>query len=154
MEKLDLLETKISQTVRKLSELSSRCNALEKSNEELIEEIETLRGTNRDLTKQIDQLEVEKETRANEDGSKEKIIKRQKSSRKILLDNIESGVKSGEFIKNDPEKIANIFQHMVFPYILFLIGSPSKELSVKEETDLILDIFFNGILINNNQRKR
>jgi len=76
MDKLDLLETKIGQTVRKLSELSNRCSALERSNEELIEEIETLRSTNRDLTKQIDRLEVEKEARANEDGSKEKIIKR------------------------------------------------------------------------------
>jgi AcrR family transcriptional regulator len=85
---------------------------------------------------------------------KDKIMKRQKSSRKILIDNIESGIKSGEFVEGEPEKIANIFQHLVFPYILFLIETPARELNVKEETDLILGIFFNGILTNNNKRKR
>jgi uncharacterized coiled-coil DUF342 family protein len=74
--KLDLLETKIGETVQKLSELNSQCNALKRSNDDLVEEVETLRKTNRDLSKQIDQLVVEKETRSNEDGSKEQIIKR------------------------------------------------------------------------------
>ena len=74
--KLDLLETKISQTVQKLTELNSQCNALRTSNDELVEELETLRKTNRDLSTRIDQLVVENETRSNEDGSKEQIIKR------------------------------------------------------------------------------
>lgn len=84
---------------------------------------------------------------------KDKIMKRHKSSRKILIDNINRGIKKGEFIKSDAEKIANIFQHLIFPYILFLIESPSKELNVDEETDLILGVLFNGILSNNNKRK-
>jgi FtsZ-binding cell division protein ZapB len=74
--KLDLLEAKIGQTVKRLSELSSRCDTLKRNNEELTQELEGLRGTNRRLTEQIDQLIVDKETRSMEDGGKEEIIKR------------------------------------------------------------------------------
>ncbi len=76
LSKLDLLEAKIGQTVDKLSELVVQCNALKKTNNELNEELETLRNANRDLSKQIDKLVTEKETRAKKGGGAEDIIKR------------------------------------------------------------------------------
>ncbi|UCH85699.1 MAG: hypothetical protein JSW50_08450 [Candidatus Latescibacterota bacterium] len=74
--KLDLLETKIGQTVQKLSQLTTQHDELKKINEELLEDMENLRNRNKDLTNRINSLEVEIETRAKKDGSKEQIIKR------------------------------------------------------------------------------
>lgn len=74
--KLDLLEAKIGQTVKKLSELVSQCDALTSTNEELNEELETLREENRNLVRQIDRFTAEKQTQAKQGGGKEEIIKR------------------------------------------------------------------------------
>jgi len=81
--------------------------------------------------------------------NREKILRRNKSARKILIKRFSEGIINKEFKGSDPDKIVSLYQHMVFPYILYLIESPKKELDEDSEINFVLEVFFKGILLKN-----
>ena len=81
--------------------------------------------------------------------NREKILRRNKSARKILIKRFSQGISEKEFKGSDPDKIVSLYQHMVFPYILNLIEAPKKELDEDSEIDFVLEVFFKGILFKN-----
>lgn len=80
---------------------------------------------------------------------REKILRRNKSVREILIKRFLEGIKKKEFKGSDPDKIVSLYQHMVFPYILYLIESPKKNLDEDSEINFVLEILFKGILLKN-----
>ena len=81
--------------------------------------------------------------------NREKIIRRHNSNRNILIKRFSEGIKQKEFRGSDPDKTVSLYQHLVFPYILYLIESPKKDLNEETEIDFVLDVFFKGILLKN-----
>ena len=74
IESLERLGTKIDETVKKIKTLHSRCDILVSDNEMLLEQLETVRGHNKDLSRQIEELKVESE--AGHGNNKQEIIRR------------------------------------------------------------------------------
>lgn len=56
LEHLDRLGTKIEETIKKIKALNLRCDTLARDNEMLLEQLETVRDQNRDLSRVIDEL--------------------------------------------------------------------------------------------------
>ncbi|MBT8386898.1 MAG: TetR/AcrR family transcriptional regulator [Ignavibacteria bacterium] len=81
--------------------------------------------------------------------NREKIVRRHNSHRNILIKRFSEGIKQNEFRGSDPDKTVSLYQHLVFPYILYLIECPKKDLNEESEIDFVLDVFFKGILLNN-----
>ena len=81
--------------------------------------------------------------------NREKIVRRHNSNRNILIKRFSEGIKQKEFRGSDPDKTVSLYQHLVFPYILYLIECPKKDLNEETEIDFVLDVFFKGILLKN-----
>jgi AcrR family transcriptional regulator len=81
--------------------------------------------------------------------NREKIVRRHSSLRNILIKRFSEGIKQKEFRGSDPDKTVSLYQHLVFPYILYLIECPKKDLNEESEIDFVLDVFFKGILLKN-----
>ncbi len=81
--------------------------------------------------------------------NREKILKRQNSHKNILTKRFSEGTKKKEFKGSDPDKIVSLYQHLVFPYILYLIESQKKDLDEDSEINFVLEVFFKGILLKN-----
>ncbi len=81
--------------------------------------------------------------------NREKIVRRHNSHRNILIKRFSEGIKQKEFRGSDPDKTVSLYQHLVFPYILYLIECPKKDLNEESEIDFVLDVFFKGILLKN-----
>ncbi len=81
--------------------------------------------------------------------NREKILRRQNSLKNILIKRFSEGIKQKEFKGSDPDKIVSLYQHLVFPYILYLIECPKKNLDEDSEIDFVLEVFFKGILLKN-----
>ena len=81
--------------------------------------------------------------------NREKIVRRHNSHRNILIKRFSEGIKQKEFRGSDPDKTVSLYQHLVFPYILYLIECPKKDLNEESEIDFVLEVFFKGILLKN-----
>jgi len=81
--------------------------------------------------------------------NREKILRRHNSLKNILIKRFSEGIKQKEFKETDPDKIVSLYQHLVFPYILYLIESPKKDFDEDSEIDFVLEVFFKGILLKN-----
>lgn len=84
--------------------------------------------------------------------NREKIIRRNKLFRNILIKRFSSGIKQKEFKGSDPDRMVSLYQHLVFPYILNLIEAPKKDLDEDSEIDFVLEVFFKGILLKNKRQ--
>lgn len=74
LEVLERLETKVEEAVRKITWYKARCESLERDNNLLQEDIDTLQERNKGLTKEV--KELEELNAANDGGDKEEIIRR------------------------------------------------------------------------------
>ena len=81
--------------------------------------------------------------------NREKILRRHNSHRNILIKRFSDGIKQKEFRGSDPDKTVSLYQHLVFPYILYLIECPKKDLNEDSEINFVLEVFFKGILLKN-----
>ena len=80
-----------------------------------------------------------------------KLVKRNKQVKGLLIKKIADGIMNKEIKTFDPQKLATAFEHLLLPYILYLINHNKNNFDQKEETDLILSVFFNGIINTNKQ---
>ncbi len=81
--------------------------------------------------------------------NREKLLRRHSALKSILIKQFTNGIKNEEFKKCDAENLINLYRHLVFPYILYLIESNKKELDEDAEIEFVLEIFFKGILLKN-----
>lgn len=58
---------------------------------------------------------------------------------------IENGVKAKEIRKFDASKLVILYNHMIFPYINYLIICPRPDTNEGEEVSFILSVLFDGI---------
>jgi AcrR family transcriptional regulator len=77
---------------------------------------------------------------------RKKINARHGKIKSILVKRISHGMKLKEFKKFDIEKIAILYEHMIFPYIIFLINTYKDKFDQDKEIDFILSVFYNGII--------
>ena len=80
---------------------------------------------------------------------RDKINERHAKIKAILIKNITKGMKIKEIKKFDIEKIAILYEHMIFPYIIFLINTFKDKFDQDKEIDFILSVFYNGIINKN-----
>jgi TetR/AcrR family transcriptional regulator, repressor of fatR-cypB operon len=83
-----------------------------------------------------------------------KINERHGKVRSVLVKKIKEGISKKEFKKYDPEKLTTLYEHLVFPYILFLINCCEDKFDQDKEIEFILSVFYNGIIFNSKQAKR
>ncbi|GBD89189.1 putative HTH-type transcriptional regulator YxaF [bacterium BMS3Abin03] len=74
------------------------------------------------------------------------IVSRHERVKNLIVERLKEGMVSKTLKKADPEKLSTLYEHLVFPYILFLITAPQQKLDEDEEINLILSVFFNGII--------
>ena len=77
---------------------------------------------------------------------RKKINARHGKIKSILNKKITEGMKQKEFKKFDVEKVAILYEHIIFPYIIFLIHTFKDKFDQDKELDFILSVFYNGIL--------
>jgi len=77
---------------------------------------------------------------------RKKINERNEQRRSILIKKISKGIKLREFKKYDAQKLATLYEHLLFPYILFLINTFKDNIDQDKEIDFILSVFYNGII--------
>jgi len=77
---------------------------------------------------------------------RDRIINRHQRVKNLVIERLKKGIVSKKFKKADPEKLATLYEYLVFPYILFLITAQQQELDEEEEINMILSVFFNGII--------
>jgi len=77
---------------------------------------------------------------------RKKINARHGKIKSILTNKITKGMKLKEFKKLDVEKVAILYEHIIFPYIIFLINTFKDKFDQDKEIDFILSVFYNGIL--------
>ena len=77
---------------------------------------------------------------------RKKINARHGKIKSILTNKITKGMKLKEFKKLDVEKVAILYEHIIFPYIIFLINTYKDKFDQDKEIDFILSVFYNGIL--------
>jgi len=75
-----------------------------------------------------------------------KINERHDKVRSILIKKISKGMKLKEIKKYDAEKLATLYEHLIFPYLLFLINIFEDKFDQDREIDFILSVFYNGII--------
>lgn len=74
LEKIDRLQTKIEETLERLTDLADRCETLQRNNAVLEERVETLQNRNIALSREIDELRA---SRAGDEGDhSEEILRR------------------------------------------------------------------------------
>ncbi len=77
---------------------------------------------------------------------RKKINERNEQRRSILIKKISKGIKLRKFKKYDAKKLATLYEHLLFPYILFLINTFKDNIDQDREIDFILSVFYNGII--------
>ena len=77
---------------------------------------------------------------------RKKINVRHDEVKSILIKKISKGIKLKEFKKYDAEKLATLYEHLIFPYMLFLINTFEDKFDQDREIDFILSVFYNGII--------
>ncbi len=77
---------------------------------------------------------------------RQKINERHDKVRSILTKKISKGMKLKEIKKYDAEKLATLYEHLLFPYMLFLINTFENKFDQDREIDFILAVFYNGII--------
>ena len=77
---------------------------------------------------------------------RKKINERHDKVRSILIKKISKGMKLKEIKKYDAEKLATLYEHLLFPYMLFLINTFENKFDQDREIDFILSVFYNGII--------
>ena len=82
-------------------------------------------------------------------NDRKKINERHKKVRNILIKIISKGMKLKEIKKYDAEKLTTLYEHLIFPYILFLINTFKDKFDQDREIDFILSVFYNGITNKN-----
>lgn len=82
-------------------------------------------------------------------SERKKINERHSKIKGVLIKKISKGMKLKEFRKFDIEKIAILYEHMIFPYIIFLINTYKDKFDQEKEIDFILSVFYNGITNKN-----
>ena len=75
-----------------------------------------------------------------------RINERHENVRSILIKKISKGIKLKEIKKYDAEKLTALYEHLIFPYILFLIDTFEDKFDQDKEIDFILSVFYNGII--------
>ncbi len=79
-------------------------------------------------------------------ADRKKINGRHEKVRSILIKKISKGIKLKELKKYDAEKLATLYEHLIFPYLLFLINIFEDKFDQDREIDFILSVFYNGII--------
>jgi len=79
-------------------------------------------------------------------ADRKKINERHETVRSILIKKISKGIKLKEFKKYDAEKLATLYEHLIFPYLLFLINIFKDKFDQDKEIDFIQSVFYNGII--------
>lgn len=79
-------------------------------------------------------------------ADRKKINERHETVRSILIKKISKGIKLKEFKKYDAEKLATLYEHLIFPYLLFLINIFEDKFDQDKEIDFIQSVFYNGII--------
>ncbi|MGB5893332.1 MAG: TetR/AcrR family transcriptional regulator [Ignavibacteriaceae bacterium] len=82
-------------------------------------------------------------------NDRKKINERHKKVRNVLIKIISKGMKLKEIKKYDAEKLTTLYEHLIFPYILFLINTFKDKFDQDREIDFILSVFYNGITNKN-----
>jgi len=82
-------------------------------------------------------------------NDRKRINERHKKVRNILIKIISKGMKLKEIKKYDAEKLTTLYEHLIFPYILFLINTFKDKFDQDREIDFILSVFYNGITNKN-----
>lgn len=82
------------------------------------------------------------------------INRRHEKVKDLLINKIAEGIKSKEFKKYNPERLANLYEHLIFPYVLFLINCCDDTPDQEKEIEFILSVFFNGIMDKTKQVRR
>jgi AcrR family transcriptional regulator len=82
-------------------------------------------------------------------NDRKKINERHEKGRGILNQIISKGMKLKEIKKYDTEKLTTLYEHLIFPYILFLISTFKDNFDQDREIDFILSVFYNGITNKN-----
>ena len=77
---------------------------------------------------------------------RKKINERHENVRSILIKKISKGMRLKEIKKYDAEKLTALYEHLIFPYILFLIDTFEDKFDQDREIDFILSVFYNGII--------
>ncbi len=77
---------------------------------------------------------------------RQKINERHDKVRSILIKKISDGIKLKEIKKYDAEKLTTLYEHLLFPYILFLINCCEDNFDQDKEIEFILSVFYNGII--------
>jgi AcrR family transcriptional regulator len=80
-----------------------------------------------------------------------KLFRRHKQVQDLLINKITDGIRKKEIKNLDPEKLSTVYEHMILPYILFLINHHKNNLDQKQETEFILSVFFGGIVKTNSK---
>jgi AcrR family transcriptional regulator len=79
-------------------------------------------------------------------NDRKKINERHEKVRSILIKIISRGMKLKEIKKYNTEKLTTLYEHLIFPYILFLINTFEDKFDQDREIDFILSVFYNGII--------
>jgi AcrR family transcriptional regulator len=79
-------------------------------------------------------------------ADRKKINERHEKVRSILIKKISNGMKLKEIKKYNAEKLATLYEHLIFPYLLFLINIFEDKFDQDREIDFILSVFYNGII--------
>jgi AcrR family transcriptional regulator len=79
-------------------------------------------------------------------ADRKKINERHDEVRSIFIKKISKGIKLKELKKYDAEKLATLYEHLIFPYLLFLINIFEDKFDQEREIDFILSVFYNGII--------
>jgi AcrR family transcriptional regulator len=79
-------------------------------------------------------------------ADRKKINGRHDKVRSILVKKISNGMKLKEIKKYNAEKLATLYEHLIFPYLLFLINIFEDKFDQEREIDFILSVFYDGII--------
>jgi TetR/AcrR family transcriptional regulator, repressor of fatR-cypB operon len=81
------------------------------------------------------------------DSGKKIIAEEYGEVRRIFIKWIENGIRSNDLRDIEPDKIATLFDHMVFPYVHhLLICSGMEDINIEKEIEFLLSVFFKGVL--------
>jgi AcrR family transcriptional regulator len=82
----------------------------------------------------------------------EEVINFQKSILSLITKRIKSAIKNKEINDVEPMSLILLHKSMVFPYMhLSFMFDEHRKIDVEKETNFILSVLFNGILINKNK---
>jgi AcrR family transcriptional regulator len=65
----------------------------------------------------------------------------------VFAKNIEKAIKEKKIRKVETERLITLYDYLVFPYIHHLIVCKKNNVNVEDETNFLLSVLFNGILV-------